>query len=662
MSYRPEIDGLRAVAVIPVVLFHAGLGFSGGFVGVDVFFVISGYLITGLILKDLSAGKFSLAHFWERRVRRILPAMTVVVLATLLAGYFLFLPWDFEELGRSVIAQSFLGANFHFWAESGYFDGPAELKPLLHTWSLAVEEQFYLLFPGFLLLLWRRLWSHAQTTLVVLWIASFLLSVLGVYYFPDATFYLLPGRAWELLTGALLAYWKPSGADSKIMPVWSRECAAFTGLGLIIFAYFSFDGATRFPGPAALMPCLGTGLFLWANEGKLTQAGKILALKPVVFIGLVSYSWYLWHWPAFAYLNRIYLGEIGLAHSLAVVLGSFLLAVLSWRYVETPFRIRRICASRASVFKAGLAAFASCVALGLFLDATDGLPRRVPEAVIRMSEMERNPKFRKKNVLEDALEGKFQPMGVEAQEGNTPTFVLWGDSHAIALAPVIDAMAKEYGFSGYAALRPGTPPLAGVWIDKDNTGRQAIVFNQAVIDFIKKEKIDRVLLVARWSMYHSGKGDGTLNGLILSDKETETSFEAAARAFSESVPATVGAIRNAGAEVFILEQVPDQRFDVPRELADRIWRGMPVEELGIDRSVHDDWQRPVHDVFEGLGSAVTLLDPGDMLFNESGRTRLIKDGQSLYIDEDHVSDAGAEYLRPLLKAFFVRSNSVADTP
>jgi peptidoglycan/LPS O-acetylase OafA/YrhL len=649
-KYRPEVDGLRALAVTPVVLYHAGLGMTGGFVGVDVFFVISGYLITGLILKELSRGTFSLKDFWERRARRILPAMSVMVLATLVAGYFFFLPWDYEELGRSVIAQSVFGANFHFWAQSGYFDGPAEMKPLLHTWSLAVEEQFYLLFPALLLLIWRRLWKHARGLLITLWVLSFLLSVVGSHHFADATFYLLPARAWELLTGALLALYRPS-----MKPV-SRpalaELASALGLGLILLACFCFDAGTRFPGASALLPCAGTALFLWANESRVTLSGRILSLKPFVFVGLVSYSWYLWHWPAFAYLNRIYLDEVPAAVVWAVVFGSFLMAILSWRLVETPFRTRRLLPTRRGVSIASASAILMAIAAGLFLDATDGMPGRVPESVIRLSEQERNPEFRKKNVLEDAKAGTFQSLGLEAPVAGAAKFLLWGDSHGIAVAPVLDELAKEYGYVGYAALRAGNPPLLGVWIDHDKIGRKAIEFNDAVLEFIKKEKIDRVLLAGRWAYYYSGKGDGTMNGLIIGEDETEASFAGAARAMRESLNATVSALEALGVEIFLLEQVPDQRFDVPRELADRVWRGMPVDELGIDRATHDELQRPIQEIFESFGNRVSLIDPADYFFEGQVRMRLIHDGQSLYIDEDHVSDAGAEQLRPLLQRAF----------
>jgi peptidoglycan/LPS O-acetylase OafA/YrhL len=254
LEYRPDIDGLRAVAVIAVLLFHAELHCPGGFVGVDMFFVISGFLISSLILKELDDGSFSLVNFWERRIRRILPAVTVVVLGTLVAGWFLYLPADFASLGKSVVAQAALVSNIFFYQQAGYFEAGADTTPLLHTWSLAVEEQFYLIFPLFLVFLSRFRRRSRLAAIVVVAAASFASSVLGTYAYPRAAFYLLPTRAWELLLGALLAMTRGRVSVNS----WIRETSAWMGLGLVACSVVYYDGSTRFPGLAAAAPCLGT--------------------------------------------------------------------------------------------------------------------------------------------------------------------------------------------------------------------------------------------------------------------------------------------------------------------------------------------------------------------------------------------------------------------
>ncbi len=260
IAYRPDIDGLRAVAVLGVVFFHAGLGFPGGYVGVDVFFVISGFLITSLILKELRQGTFSLLNFWERRARRILPALTVVVAAIIAAGWFCLMPADYEVLGKQVIALIGFSSNIKFWRETGYFDTASETKPLLHTWSLSLEEQFYLLIPLLLAVLFRLRKSHwIVPTLLLGAFVSFGLSVYGSFRAPDATFFLLPTRAWELAAGSLLAFVQP------IPQARLRTLFAWLGLAAILVPFCFYPPGIRFPGLTALPPVAGAALLIWSG-------------------------------------------------------------------------------------------------------------------------------------------------------------------------------------------------------------------------------------------------------------------------------------------------------------------------------------------------------------------------------------------------------------
>ncbi len=275
--YRADIDGLRAVAVIPVVLFHAGARwFSGGYVGVDVFFVISGYLITTILVQDFSAGRYSIARFYERRIRRIFPALFVVVLCSSVVGHLLLLPEDLKAFAKSVVATTLFVSNIVFWGESGYFDGPAEMKPLLHTWSLAVEEQYYIAFPIVLFLLYRFASPRIASWVIALGaLLSFGLSVWGVHNAPVATFYLLPTRAWELLVGSLLAVGLVPLFRSRAV----AEIAAAFGIALILFAVFTFDHDTPFPGLNALAPCIGAALLIQSGRnGFIPAIGRALSM------------------------------------------------------------------------------------------------------------------------------------------------------------------------------------------------------------------------------------------------------------------------------------------------------------------------------------------------------------------------------------------------
>ncbi len=375
MDYRREIDGLRAIAVLPVILFHAGFEtFSGGFVGVDVFFVISGYLITTIILAELQAGKFSIINFYERRARRILPALFVIMLACLPFAWLWLMPQDMKSFSQSLAAVSTFASNILFWRTSGYFESAAELKPLLHTWSLAVEEQYYLFFPIFLMLTWRlgKRW--------ILWLlaAAFVVSLAGAQWYsvvkPEAAFYLLPTRGWELLVGAFIAFYFANGSNRNPAKVLS-EVAGVIGIMLIIYAIFVFDKQTPFPSLYTLVPTFGTALILlWATQN--TFVGKLLGNKVLVGIGLISYSAYLWHQPLFAFAKHRSLEEPSQALLGYLAIISIALAYFSWKYVETPFRDKKLF-NRKKIFLFGAVGSVFFIFVGLTGHFTNGFEGRI---------------------------------------------------------------------------------------------------------------------------------------------------------------------------------------------------------------------------------------------------------------------------------------------
>ena len=302
MKYRGEIDGLRTLAVVPVILFHAGIApFGGGFIGVDVFFVISGYLISTIIINELDEGRFSILRFYERRARRILPALFFVMLACVPFAWFWLMPRDLRDFAESLTAVTFFVSNFLFWMEAGYFETTAELKPLLHTWSLAVEEQYYIIFPVLMMILMPLGQRVVMISLVVLFIASLILSQWGIYNRPSATFFLLPARGWELLVGVFAAIYLRKNPD--FTRTTQADLLSIAGLILIVVPIFIYTHDTPFPGAYALPATIGTGLIiLFARKG--TIANKLLATRPMVAIGLVSYSAYLWHQPVFAFFKH----------------------------------------------------------------------------------------------------------------------------------------------------------------------------------------------------------------------------------------------------------------------------------------------------------------------------------------------------------------------
>ena len=337
LTYRADIDGLRAVAVAIVVLYHAGAtSISGGYLGVDVFFVVSGFLISGIIWRDLEAGAFSFAGFYERRIRRIYPALFSMILACLGCASLFLVPDDFVAMGNSAAATAVYGSNIFFWRKSGYFDAPAELAPLLHTWSLAVEEQFYVVYPVFLALVHRFARGRAVHALMAVFVASLALATWGISAYPEASFYLLPTRAWELALGALLAVAHLPTPRSRLL----SEAAAVAGGLLIGYSAFAFDSRTPIPGPLGLVPCLGAALILHAAR-RPTLVGRLLETPPFVFVGQISYSLYLWHWPVLV-MSKHFLAvrELPLWATVTAVAGSVALAWASFHLVEQPVRKR----------------------------------------------------------------------------------------------------------------------------------------------------------------------------------------------------------------------------------------------------------------------------------------------------------------------------------
>jgi peptidoglycan/LPS O-acetylase OafA/YrhL len=374
MQYRPEIDGLRALAVMPVIFFHAGFGvFAGGYVGVDVFFVISGYLITSLIVEELHGGRFSLVGFYERRARRILPALIVVALACVPFAWLWLLPAEMRSFSKSLVAIAAFVSNLFFWSERGYFGTAIELKPLIHTWSLAVEEQFYLFFPLLLMIFVRG----RRAAVVLLGAISLALCLWLSQVHVHSAFYLLPTRLWELAVGAAVALWRPATGNRVPGAAGWSSLLEGAGLSMIVAAVLMFDERTTFPGWAATLPVAGAALVI-AYGSTATVVGRLLATRALVGLGLISYSAYLWHQPMLAFArHRQWLDAEGRAATLAIV-ATLALAWLSWRFVERPFRDRSAW-SRGQVFFLSAAGLLLLAGIGIAGWRTDGfLAQRYP--------------------------------------------------------------------------------------------------------------------------------------------------------------------------------------------------------------------------------------------------------------------------------------------
>jgi peptidoglycan/LPS O-acetylase OafA/YrhL len=362
ITYRREIDGLRAFAVVPVILFHADFSsLSGGFVGVDVFFVISGYLITSIIISEMENEKFRISDFWERRARRILPALLLVLASSVPASFFLLAPFELRAFFKSLLAASMFYSNFHFLRDGGYFETAAELKPLLHTWSLAVEEQYYVFFPLLILLLWRYRKRARVAFLALVALGSFSLCLWASLNSPDAAFFMLPMRFWELSVGAFVAFCG-ARSDTRENHWFSSETGSLCGFILIFSAYLNYSSITPFPSFYAVVPTLGSALII-VFATPATMVGRFLASRAMVSVGLLSYSAYLWHQPVLAFLRHFYVKPNQFVMLLGICL-VFCLSALSWRYVELPFR-NRVHMPRSKFFKWIIFLTSTIIAMGL---------------------------------------------------------------------------------------------------------------------------------------------------------------------------------------------------------------------------------------------------------------------------------------------------------
>lgn len=501
MKYRREIDGLRALAVVPVILFHAGFqAFSGGFIGVDVFFVISGYLITSIILAEKQAGTFTIVNFYERRARRILPALFVVLSACLPFAWLWLLPTDMKNFSQSLVAVSAFASNILFLIRSGYFESSAELLPLLHTWSLAVEEQYYLFFPIFLMLTWRLGQRWLVFMLAAIAVVSLAAAQWGSANMPAAAFYLLPTRGWELLIGALTAFYlaRPSKLNHGL-PV--SQLGSAIGLLLIAYAVFAFGKQTPFPSLYALIPTIGAALIILFATPQ-TLSGKLLGSKLFVGIGLISYSAYLWHQPLFAFARHTSLDEPDKLLLLALAVMAVVLAYFSWKYVETPFRNKQRF-TRKQIFAYGAIGSAVFVSFGMTGQLSNGFftreaPSHLPENYFKMASSD--------SIQSRGIDGKFcvsetaSICKISRVEG-ARKILLVGDSHS---ADYSIEFRKFVNAKAYSASQFSIGGCGFLLSQSERHHSECGKARQLLRENVKNERFDTIIFVGDFYK-HTGK-------------------------------------------------------------------------------------------------------------------------------------------------------------
>lgn len=597
MRYRRDVDGLRAVAVLPVMLFHAGLrSFPGGFVGVDVFFVISGFVITGGLLDAINADRFSIISFYVRRCRRILPALLSTVLVTTIGVILLLSPEAWQDFSSSVLATATFASNVYFWRKSGYFDPQSDGRPLLHTWSLAVEEQFYIVIP---VALWLGVWLLRRRVWWLFALGASLSLAFSTYLIeraPSADFYLLPGRAWELLVGCLLVL--APLPPLRIRAI--REIVAVTGAGLIAWAVLAFNADTPFPGVAATVPAFGAALLIYAGGTGSSSVSRALSWTPIVGIGLISYSAYLIHWPLIVLARAVQLRDLTASQGVVVVAVSLALAVLSWRYVEAPYR-HPIGSDRP-----GRVLGAAAVALCGLLAVGTGIGK-VAASQVGPSLPDSDPWLVGRCFLENEPYAEWAGKPCIRTQGSTANAVLWGDSFAAHYIPGLQAAAPlSRDIVQYTSA--GCPPI----FSYESIAIPACHdFNSHIFDVIARFHADTVIMSARWDLL----GARGLSGL----KDT------------------VDRLKAAGLRVYVFGESPTFAFNVTE-----------LDRRGVGRRPDGTaWWfstiQPSYDdrVREAAGSA-TFIDPMAALC--SGGMCMYRDSNGLmYSDYGHFSVVGSRF-------------------
>lgn len=651
-AYRPDIDGLRALAILSVVLFHSGVvRLNGGFAGVDIFFVISGYLIGGQIWSEVSAGAFNYQRFYQRRAKRILPAFFAVIVFTLGAGLLLLSPRDLEQLGRSAFAATLSASNILFWGTTNYFSGSSDRNPLLMTWSLGVEEQFYLLVPVLMAMVAR--WHGRRPLLVIATasLGSLVFAFIISSHHPMAAFYLLPARAWELGTGVALAVCETSRLQKTASRLWT-EIAGVAALGLMIAAVVGYSAELTAPTWTIVPAVTGATLAIavpgsWVNR-------RLLAAFPLRFIGKISYSWYLWHWPLLSLMHVLYGGAIPPTRAAETVALSFVFAVASYFVVEQPFRhstrpaIRMI--SRYAVASAILLVMCSAIWYN------HGVPQRFPG----LAEMEEQGETLRSDPCLAGLNHDTPNLSPPCYNTSTGQLLvaLWGDSHSAAIAPGLRKLVQEQGYGFVQLGKASCPPLIGAthFIPRIPTLAEGCQrFNNAVFfRLLADSRIRVVVLSAAWAgPFYRDWENGWLTTDLTNGYQTPT-LQATGALFVSAIRETVQSLRSSGKQVVVLEDVPQFTMDpLWRVESERIparqklgqWLTSPeAHDSGkalIDTNSNIALSRLLLEQTLAQSAGVQLIDPKAALCEDATQCAYREADILLYIDSNHLSAEGA---------------------
>lgn len=634
-----------------MVFYHAGFtGFSGGFIGVDIFFVISGYLITAIVWDEIVLGQFSLVRFYERRARRILPALFAVFLACYVAGWFLLVPEDYSQLGEAIASALLFVSNIWFWQNSGgYFQSATDYMPTLHTWSLAVEEQFYIFLPLLLMALYRFARPLLLPATVLIVLCSLVLAAWATPRMPSASFYLLPTRIWELGVGALLAL----GVVRTEFPRLFREIVGVFGLVAVLTPVVLYDGNLSFPGLAAVPPVLGTAALIWAGTVGPVMVSRLLSLRLLVSLGLISYSLYLWHWPIMAFARiRLFTVELEPAWQVGIVLASIIAGWASWRFIERPFR-EPVHVGGMTQFRILVLSFAGIVGLGVLsvaLMITGGMAtqRFSSEQLVALDRIVGDEDEPQRCSGARSV-SKLCTFG-DVYTDTTPSWLVLGDSHAGAILPTLIDLAESRGRQLYVANKGGCLPLPQVRrsdMPPSESAKCESLRRAAVGMALSDNNLETVFLVARWPLYAEGGefASGGRFGFRLIDTMPQAESDSPnTKVLQTALARLARELTGAGKTVVIVQTVPELPWNAVDRIEAEILFGIPFEDDYLTLSTVQARQGRTNAVLNEIGELanVIVIPVAEAICTPNCPVR---DGfASYYLDNNHLSPLGADLL------------------
>jgi peptidoglycan/LPS O-acetylase OafA/YrhL len=650
LSYRPEVDGLRAVAVLSVILFHAGVtGLPGGFTGVDIFFVISGFLITKIIVNALRERRFSFMEFYARRFKRLMPAALFMLLTTVVFGYWILTPDKYVELAKSAVYASLFLANVWFANNSGYFDQAAEVSPLIHMWSLAVEEQFYLLFPLFILVSFKAGGMRGvRFAILALLVASLAASILFSAHYPNGSFYLLPTRAWQLCAGALLVFlpWQ------RLQLQQGPDALFITGALLIASAVVFLDAGLTYPGWLALLPVAGACLLIVSAHTPTSIGNRILSLPPLVLVGRFSYSAYLWHWPIVSYY-RVYVSErqFTATETASLILASLVSGYLSYRFIEERFRYAKLPASKTIIIGGTTVAAMAAVPFAVYL--LQGFPHRISIEAQSITDMDLMWKWECTEKIRPFRETDESFCVVGAPwDAATAKGLVWGDSHSLHWAPVLEPLARERGLSLLIAPLECPPYLNAAWVQESypkfpNFTDTCTQKHLMTVAWLQAESdVSLIIMAAAWSGHLRqlyAADDAMITQMAAHATESDRKSEHMLAQMSQAaLRATLDAIAQSGREVLLLGDVPrpnrnlnECAFNEFGQLL-RAHCKQPHDFLAFDEV--RTFQTASNNVLRAVGEQrpdATAIIPTSLMCDEA-RCDTYLNGELLYKDSNHI--------------------------